>query len=237
MIDFDIVIVNWNTGSQLRECLLSIPPACPASDLHLSTCVVVDNASVDGSTEGLEGFPFPVTLMKNPENMGFAFACNQGEKVGRAEYILFLNPDLKCYAHSLVNPLIFLEERQNQQIGILGIQLVDEKGNVQRNVARFPSPDSLLSQMVGLDRLWPRRFPSHFQTDWDHRDSREVEQVTGAFFLVRRKVFEDLQGFDERSLCTLKTWILPYGRNRKDGRAIFWPMSRRCIMVEGPLIR
>jgi GT2 family glycosyltransferase len=35
-------------------------------------------------------------------------------------------------------------------------------------------------------------------TDWDHRDSREVDQVTGAFYLVRRRVFEELKGFDER---------------------------------------
>ncbi len=52
--------------------------------------------------------------------------------------------------------------------------------------------------MLGLDRLWPRRFPSHFMTDWDHRDNREVDQVTGAFYLVRRMVFEELNGFDER---------------------------------------
>jgi GT2 family glycosyltransferase len=35
-------------------------------------------------------------------------------------------------------------------------------------------------------------------TDWDHRENREVDQVQGAFFLMRRKVFEELKGFDER---------------------------------------
>jgi GT2 family glycosyltransferase len=221
MIDFDIVIINWNTGSQLRECLLSIPPACPASDLQLSTCVVVDNASMDGSVEGLESFPFPITLIRNTENKGFAFACNQGEKDGRAEYILFLNPDLKLFSDSFLKPLRFMEEKQNQRIGILGVQLVDEKGIIQRNVARFLSPGSLFSQMIGLDRLWPRRFPSHFQTDWDHRDNREVDQVTGAFFLVRRKVFEELHGFDERFFMYFEDLDFAFRAKQKGWKSYF----------------
>ena len=197
MTDLDIVIVNWNTGLQLRNCLQSILPASPASILRLCQCIVVDNASQDGSVNGLESLPRPLTLIKNHENKGFAFACNQGAKAGKSGYILFLNPDIRLFPASLVKALRFLDEKGNEQVGILGIQLVDEKGVIQRNVARFPTPKSLFYQMLGLDRLWPRRFPSHFMTDWNHRDSREVDQVTGAFYLVRRIVFEELNGFNE----------------------------------------
>jgi GT2 family glycosyltransferase len=136
-------------------------------------------------------------MIRNHENKGFAYACNQGAKVGRSEYILFLNPDFRLFPDSLEKTLRFLEGKPNEQVGILGIQLVDENGVIQRNVARFPTPDSLFYQMLGLDRQWPHRFPSHFMTDWDHRESREVDQVTGAFYLVRRIVFEELKGFDE----------------------------------------
>jgi GT2 family glycosyltransferase len=198
MIDFDIVTVNWNTGSQLRDCLQSISLASPASVLRLRQCVVVDNASADGSADRLEDLPLPLTMIRNHENKGFAYACNQGAKVGKAEYILFLNPDFRLFLDSLVKALCFLEEKRNEWVGILGIQLVDENGVIQHNVARFPTPKSLFYQMLGFNRLWPRRFPSHFMTDWDHRESREVDQVTGAFYLVRRKLFKVLKGFDER---------------------------------------
>jgi hypothetical protein len=198
MINLDIVIVNWNTGPQLRDCLQSILPASPASVNQLHQCIVIDNASADGSADNLEGLPLPLAMIRNHENKGFAYACNQGAKVGGSEYILFLNPDFRLFPDSLVKAFRFLEERRNERVGILGIQLVDKKGVIQRNVARFPTPGSLFYQMLGLDRLWPRRFPSHFMTDWDHRESREVDQVTGAFFLVRRRVFEELRGFDER---------------------------------------
>jgi N-acetylglucosaminyl-diphospho-decaprenol L-rhamnosyltransferase len=198
MIDLDIVIVNWNTGARLLECLQAIPPASPQSDLYLRLCVVVDNASQDGSADGLAGLPLTLTLIRNTGNKGFAFAANQGAKVGQSAYILFLNPDTRLNPDSLVKALGFLDKPGNQQVAILGIQLADENGAVHRNVARFPTPKSMFYQMLGLDHLWPRHFPSHFLTDWDHQESRGVDQVTGAFFLVRRQVFEELQGFDER---------------------------------------
>lgn len=198
MIDFDIVIVNWNTGDQLLDCLQLISPASPESSLCLRQCIIVDNASQDGSADGLENLPLPLTIIRNHENMGFAYAANQGAKVGKSGYILFLNPDSRLYPDSLVKAFRFLEGKGNQQVGILGIQLVDSNGVVHRNVARFPTPKSLFYQMLGLDRLFPGHFPSHFMTDWDHTDSREVDQVTGAFFLVRRLVFEEIKGFDER---------------------------------------
>jgi len=198
MIDFDIIIVNWNTGHQLMKCLQSIALTCSVSILQLQQCIVVDNASTDGSADGLEDLPIPLILVRNQENKGFAYACNQGAKGSRSSNILFLNPDIQLFPDSLTEALLFFQERQNERVGILGIQLVDEKGVIQRNVARFPTPRSLFPQMLGLDRLWPRRFPPHFMTDWDHRESREVDQVTGAFFLVRKEVFELLHGFDER---------------------------------------
>jgi GT2 family glycosyltransferase len=51
---------------------------------------------------------------------------------------------------------------------------------------------------LGLDRLLPKIFPPHFATDWAHDETRAVDQVMGAFFFVRRAVFEALGGFDER---------------------------------------
>jgi N-acetylglucosaminyl-diphospho-decaprenol L-rhamnosyltransferase len=198
MIDLDIVIVNWNTGSRLRDCLLSITPAVPAPILCLRQCIVVDNASEDDSANDLERLLLPLAMIRNHENKGFAYACNQGAKAGKSEYILFLNPDSRLFPDSLVKPLCFLDEKRNEKVGILSIQLINGNGVIHRNVARFPTPKSLFFQMLGLDRLWPRHFPSHFMTDWDHRDSREVDQVTGAYYLVRRGVFEKLKGFDER---------------------------------------
>src|SRR5688572_3949737 len=147
MISLDVVIVNWNAGNQLSDCLKSLQMACRESIFHLSGCIVIDNASTDGSADQLETYPFPLTVIKNQENRGFAYACNQGAKSGKAEFILFLNPDVRLFPNSLAKALAFMAEPKNERVGILGIQLVDQQGTIQLNVARFPTPKSLFHQM------------------------------------------------------------------------------------------
>ncbi|MDZ4042088.1 MAG: glycosyltransferase family 2 protein [Eubacteriales bacterium] len=192
-----IIIVNWNAGQQLRECLESLITAS-WDRFELSLVVVVDNASCDGSVEGLASLGLPIIIIRNTENRGFAAACNQGARGSKANYLLFLNPDTRLFENSLAKPLSFMERPNNQHIGIVGIQLVDGNGDVSRTCSRFPTPGQFFSKMLGLDRLFPSFFPSHFMFEWDHADSRYVEQVMGAFFLVRRSLFETLGGFDER---------------------------------------
>jgi hypothetical protein len=117
---------------------------------------------------------------------------------------LFLNPDTYVNEDSLAKPLIFMEKTFSQNIGIVGIQLLDDDGKIARTCARFPTPGRFFSKMLGLDRLFPHVFPSHFMSEWDHRDSREVDHVMGAFFLIRHSVFEELTGFDEQFFVYLE---------------------------------
>ncbi len=160
--------------------------------------MVVDNASSDGSAEALAFPQLPLEVRRNRVNRGFAAACNQGAAGSRVDYLLFLNPDIRLSGGSVAAPLAFLERPDCRDIGILGIQLVDEAGVVQRTCARFPTPGRVLGQSLGLDRLWPRLVAPHFMREWAHDETRPVDQVMGAYFLVRREIFEALGGFDER---------------------------------------
>jgi N-acetylglucosaminyl-diphospho-decaprenol L-rhamnosyltransferase len=193
----DVVIVNWNSGAQLRECLESLVASRKAS-FRLSRVVVVDNASTDGSIYGVTDLGLPVTIIANILNRGFAAACNQGAMGSEADYLLFLNPDTRLFEESLTKPLVFMEQPSSQNIGIAGIQLIDDRGLVSRSCARFPTARVFIAKMFGLERLLPGLFPSHFMIEWDHSWSREVDQVMGSFFLVRRLLFKRLGGFDQR---------------------------------------
>src|SRR5262249_51102169 len=94
----DIVIVNWNSQSYLRECLTSLDRSTLASRLNV---IVVDNASGDGSSEGLVIKRAALTVAANAENVGFAAACNQGARSGHASLLLFLNPDVRVEPDAL----------------------------------------------------------------------------------------------------------------------------------------
>jgi GT2 family glycosyltransferase len=191
----DVIIVNWNSGKQLYECIKSIANA-EKEGLVIGKVVVVDNASADDSLSGIEDMELPLHVIKNPTNRGFATACNQGAGVCTSDYLLFLNPDVVLFKDSLIEPVDFMEDKRNENIGIVGIQLVNEKGEVARTCARFPTLGQFVSKIFGLDRLFPRL--SHFMIEWDHKNNRIVDQVIGAFFLVRRELFQKLNGFDER---------------------------------------
>jgi N-acetylglucosaminyl-diphospho-decaprenol L-rhamnosyltransferase len=158
---------------------------------------VVDNASTDGSCEELPD-TLPLTLVRNDVNLGFAMACNQGAAGSTADFLLFLNPDTRLMPGSLALPARYLGSPHHEAVGIVGIQLVDAAGHVARNTARAPTARSMIGNSLGLDRVLPAWFPPHFASEWPHDETRVVDQVMGAFFFVRRAVFDDLGGFDER---------------------------------------
>lgn len=194
-----IVIVNWNSRDQLRDCLASIPrAAAQLGPTHrVSAIVVVDNHSSDGSELGLQAGDLPLTLLRNSSNRGFAAACNQGAAaVGDCDLILFLNPDTLVFDDSLATPARVLDSPMGRDVGIIGIQLCDDSQQVARSCSRFPRAGQVLSQALGLDRLRPSL--GQAMREWDHASSRTVEQVIGAFFMVRTDLFSKLGGFDER---------------------------------------
>ena len=191
-----VVIVNWNSGRQLAECLESFSGV--AHDrVAVTRITVVDNASVDGSCEALPA-SLPLAVIRNAENRGFAAACNQGAAGSDAEFLLFLNPDTRLLPGALERPAQFLQSEANGAVGIVGIQLIDADGDVARNTARLPTPWSMIGNSLGLDRLMPSLFAPHFVTAWAHDETRVVDQVMGALMFVRRTLFEALGGFDER---------------------------------------
>ena len=192
MKKIDIVIVNWNASYYLKECVESVVKY--SNDL-VNKIVVVDNSSTDDSLLLINEFT-DLELVENSENLGFAKACNIGAKICSSEYILFLNPDAKIYSKTLKNALVFMCDKKNLNVGICGVQLYNENGEIARSNSRFPSVIGLLSRSIGLGKVFPSLGSP--MSEWDHSSTKVVDQVIGAFFFVKRHVFQELAGFDEQ---------------------------------------
>ena len=192
-----IIIVNWNSGPQLRDCICSIAIA-KQEDFIFIEVVIVDNSSTDGSFDGIDQLGVSVRVIRNSENRGFAAACNQGAAQSSADYLLFLNPDTLLFADSVSAPIDFMEQEGNALIGICGVKLCDERGLFSVSCARFPSVRTFFGAATGLSMILPRLLPPHLMTSAECERSGVVDQVIGAFFLVRRDLFRHLKGFDER---------------------------------------
>lgn len=207
-----IIVVNWNSGGQISDCLRSI------FDRVGQDVIVVDNASSDDSVGYVECFE-GVKLIRCSENLGFGKACNIGARHAKSEYLLFLNPDAIVYPDTLGKALGYMKEAVNSDVGICGVQLINKALHVSRSCARFPTPTSLFCHAVGLDRFFPKF--GYFMAEWFHDSTRAVDHVIGAFFLVRRSLFEALGGFDEQFFVYLEDLDFSYRAHKAGWRSVY----------------
>lgn len=193
----DIIIVDFNSGYLIEDCIKSIKNQ-EVKKCSIDKVIVVNNGEKNIALKSLGISEFKKIIIDNDNNIGFAAACNQGAKYGDSEYILFLNPDTKLMKNSLDAPVNFLEKPENQNIGIVGIQLIDDNSKISKTCSYRVNLSQFLFKILGIDYFIKNKYTATRMWEWNHKESRVVDGVIGAFFFVRRDLFEKLNGFDER---------------------------------------
>lgn len=231
----DVVIINFNAGGALLRCLRSVLE----EPLPLRVAVV-DNASTDDSFDGLSdlyGGDERLSLVRNPDNPGFAAAVNRflAEQAHRpwagdkARALLLLNPDCELQAGAL--PLLLEALDSDPQAALAAPLVVDEQGQPQRgNLRRFPDPWRSLMQFSGLWRLG-RRFPllrGVEQRGDSAAGTRRAEAVSGACMLIDREVFDGLGGMDPDYGLHCEDLDLMYRLRREGYHSLYVPGARAC---------
>lgn len=178
-----VVTVLHDSGTTLADCVqrvLAQPGVCEL--------ILVDNASRDGWRAQLPDDP-RIRCLVNPDNPGFAVACNQGAAASRADWLLFLNPDCLLPEGALAKLLEVAQGRPGP--GLLGAQLLEADGRLQPASRRLaPTPARLLRGRLDLP-----------PPAWAHDPSRApqfepLEAISGALMLLPRRLFEAVGGFD-----------------------------------------
>lgn len=190
----DIIIVNWNSGYHLNNCITSL---YKHNALSVCNIFVNDNNSSDGSIENIERTFKEVKIIKQKINIGFAAGCNRGASEGKAEYLLFLNPDILITENSILGVLNFYESRkQSEKIGVVGIRLYNTDGSIGISFSIFPRIYHFIFQILGLHKLFTLLSP--LRKGELLIQPTIVDQITGAFYFISRKTFENFSGFDEQ---------------------------------------
>lgn len=185
-----VVIVNYNVRYFLEPCLQSVQGALETID---SEIIVVDNNSADESCAMVEE-KFPdVTLIANKENYGFARANNQGVSKARGHYVMILNPDTIVEEDTFLKIIEFAKSRQN--FGALGAKLVDGRGGFLSESKRgIPTPMVSFYKLIGFtSKSTGKYYANHLK----ETETGIVEILVGAFMFMTRKVYNEVNGFDE----------------------------------------
>jgi GT2 family glycosyltransferase len=225
----DIIIVNWNSGSYLSKCVNSIFETNNIDKVR--SILIIDNNSSDSSIDSLKANN-KIKLIRNKVNIGFAKACNVGFKLCTSQFILLLNPDTRLLNNTLSDCLSFMND--NKAINVLGCQLLNDDGAISPSCSRFPTPIRILKDAIGLSKIAPFLFrPGIVMTDWDHKNSRYVDQVMGAFMLMQKSVFEMIGYFDEQFFVYYEEVDFSKRLAEKNGRSFFNSTIQAVHIGEG----
>lgn len=179
-----VVVANWNGGDENLPCVASLL----AQGLAPADIVFVDNGSTDGSREAVES-QFPgLTMLRNPTNLGFGEASNQGARVALergAEAVFFVNNDVELPGgalEKLVQALV-----ADKTIGVVGPRVL-----YKREPERVWCAGGMLTWRENLSTLL-----GHREADSAvYRERRSVDYIPGCALLIRREALEKIGLFD-----------------------------------------
>ncbi len=187
---FSVVMVNYHTWPYTLRCIDSLYQ----TGYESFEVVVVNNDQA-----AVPEMPHPVRLIRNPENVGFARACNQGMIASDGEYVVLINNDALVERDFFEDLRKFFEE--NPTAGVTGTKIVDAEGNLELSarkelsfVSGLLGRTSLLTRLLGKNPLVRRLFPAAQKPS----GPTTVDWVSGACMTLRRRTLEEIGIFDER---------------------------------------
>ncbi len=186
MPELSVILVNYNDRVHLKDCLASLTDT--VKDVPFEV-IVIDNQSSDGTPEWIREHAPQVRLTVNAENAGFARANNQGIKLSRGKYVLFLNTDTILEPRAV--SLLLEELRSDQTIGAVGPALLCGEKSFQVSFGKKVSFLREICQKMVLNPYYRLRLKRGME-------KRQVGWLSAACLLTRRDILEEVGSFDEK---------------------------------------
>lgn len=200
-LDLSVIILSFNTRDITIRCLDKLKISKDYCEKRLKNkveVVVLDNGSEDNSSQTIKSeYPW-VKLIALKENLGFSKGNNLGMKKTKNPYILLLNSDVYVKEDSLYKTVAYF--RVNLNCDVLGARLNYSDNRLQPSSGALPNPLNLIFWILGISLLpfVNKLIPSfHPKNKSFFSKAHQVGWVMGAFFALKRKVFDNAPGFDE----------------------------------------
>lgn len=189
-----IIIVNYHVPTELFACIQSI---LASKTKVLYEIIVVDNDEKKTLDKDLKK-KFPqITYIAN-QNKGFGQGNNVGAKRAKGEYLFFLNPDTEIFPHAIEKLLKFFDKNEN--VGIVAPLLFGKDTKPYQQGTLELTPRRAIFSLSFLHKLFPKNpvAKRYYLDAWNRQSSKEVAVVPGTAFMMKKNIFEQIGGFDEK---------------------------------------
>lgn len=194
--ELSIILVSYNTAKLITTALQSVYDQTKNTSFEI---IVVDNASQDDSLKVIAATFPQVKLIDSGANLGFAGGVQIGVKNSQGNYLLLLNPDTKILDGAIDKLMAFAKQRPNNGIWS-GITLNNDLSLNSQHAWSKPTIANLLFSATGLSKVFSQTcvFNNANYGCWKRDSIKEVDIVSGCFFLTTRKLWDEIGGLDPK---------------------------------------
>lgn len=221
-----IIIVNYNSSKLINDCIATV--------ISHTMQTVYEIIIVDNSTENLKEVitysSLPnVKLIQMNENVGFGLANNAGSEVAAGKYLFFLNPDTLLVNDAISILVEFMDA--HLECGVCGGNLYDV--GMSPTISFRRTAPGVFFELNELLHLIPEKLLYGKSRNFNyHPYPVKVSHISGADLMIRKELFEELQGFskdffmyyEETDLCK---------RVIGKGKAVYSVPEAKIIHLEG----
>lgn len=208
--DVSIMIPVYNEFPYTYRCLQSILEQ--SGDDVSYEVIIADDASTD-DTKRLHEAVKNIRMIRNPHNLRFLKNCNHAAQAARGKYLLFLNNDTQVQENWL-EPLVRLMEK-DPSVGIAGAKLVYADGRLQEAGGIVWDDASAWNYGNRMDAAMP-----------EYNYVKEADYISGAALLVRKALWEEIGGFDERfAPAYYEDTDLAFAARKRGYQVLYQPLS------------
>lgn len=214
------IIVNYNSSIHVNRLINSLK----VIDQYIKEIIIIDNNSEDINKLKLNS---KIKLVKNKINYGFAKAVNQGIKKSKNEIILLINPDCYIENNSILKSINKISKEK--KIGAIGGKIKKANSNNYHLTANSkPNFFTGLFEFTNLKKLFPNNpFSRKFWIEKTYKSKKPigVNSLCGAYIILRKKIGNKLNLFDERFFLYMEDIDFGDTINKSKYKVIFDPSS------------
>lgn len=218
--ELSIIIINYNTKKITQQCLFSVINSLRGDKINYEV-VLIDNGSNDGSFEhfSLLAKKYPqIKYVYFRENLGYSQGNNKGMNLALGRYLIFLNSDT-IILNKAISKLFSYYKNNEKKIDFLGPKLLNIDFTPQPSAGHFFNLLTVFAVLflkgdkIGLTRFSPTKI-------------KRVDWISGACILTKKKIIEQLNGFDEKIFMYMDEIDLMYRAKEQNHSVYFYPEAK-----------